>query len=239
MSDETTGTVAGGTTVGRSIRLAAFVWRVVLLIVCGYGLYLNTGLDDGALDLQSFSYYTILSNLFVLLAYLWVTGRTALALGPDRRELPVLAPVLSGMVLVAITITGLVYNFVLVPRDVALGTFDGGDLADLLVHTWVPLLTVGEWLLFARKGRFRWWYSAVWLVTPAAYAIFAFIRAEVGPVLKGVSSRYPYFFLDADEFGWSTVLVNVLWLLVGFLALGLIVVAVDRMLGVAARHLRR
>ncbi|MBF0671809.1 MAG: Pr6Pr family membrane protein [Salinibacterium sp.] len=225
--------------VGRSIRIAALVWRLVLLVVCAYGLYLNTGLDQGALDLQSFSYFTIQSNLLVLLAYLWVTGRTVGALGADRRPLPVLVPWLAGIVLVAITITGLVYNFVLVPRDVALGTFDGGDLADLLVHTWVPLLAVGDWLLFSSKGRFRWWYAVLWLVTPAAYAVFAFIRAELGPVLTGVGSRYPYFFLDADEFGWGAVGLNVVWLLVGFLVLGLVVVLIDRMLALGLRRLRR
>src|SRR5690606_27708073 len=180
---------------------------------------------------QSFSYFTILSNLVVFVAYLVLTVPTAISLRMDRAAVPALPRLVGGMVLVAITITGLVYNFVLVPRNVALGEFTGGDLADVLVHTWVPLLTLGDWLLFAPKGRFRWWLAVVWLAAPAAYAMFAFVRAEVGPRLYGVDSRYPYFFLDAYEFGWATVWQNFLWLLVGFLILGLVFVLVDRLIG--------
>ena len=71
----------------------------------------------------------------------------------------------------------------------------------------------------------------VWLAAPAAYAAFAFVRAEVGPRLYGVDSRYPYFFLDADEFGWASVWQNFAWLLVGFLLLGLAYVLLDWVLG--------
>jgi hypothetical protein len=218
---------------------AAAALRLVLLAASGYGLYLNTGLSNGALDLETFNYFTILSNALVFIVFAVLTVRTFAQVGRPRPITPVLPPVLSGLVLVAISITGIVYNFVLVPRNVSLGTYDGGDLADTLVHTVAPLLVLADWLFFAPKGRFRWWFAFVWLVVPAAYAVFALIRAELGPVLTSVGSRYPYFFLDVDEFGWNAVFLNIGGLFVAFLAIGFVFVALDWALGRAMHAIGR
>lgn len=218
-------------------RWLALALRVVLLVCCGYGLYLNTGLSDGRLSFETFNYFTILSNALVLVVFAVLAVRTAVSLRRRGwRGSTDLTPVITGMVLVAITITGIVYNFILVPRDIAEGTYEGGSIAQTMVHTVTPMLVVFDWLLFTRKRSFAWWHPFAWLLPPLLYAIFAFIRAEVGPVLVSVNSRYPYFFLDIDEFGYGAVLINFVGLLIAFLVIGYAYLLLDRLLGIRQRR---
>ena len=64
-----------------------------------------------------------------------------------------------------------------------------------------------------------------WLAYPIIYAIFIFIRAEVGGVLYG-TSRYPYPFIDVDLIGgWVAAVVPVM--AAAFYGLGRLYVLAD------------
>lgn len=61
-----------------------------------------------------------------------------------------------------------------------------------------------------------------WLVFPACYCLTVMVRrwASAGP---------PYFFLDVQRWGMARVLVNCGWIAAGFLALGLLLIALDHL----------
>ena len=104
------------------------------------------------------------------------------------------------VVLVGITITFLVFWTVLAPRmekDYLL------SLNNLLVHTLVPLLFIADFFLFDRiaaPGKAEVLWS---VIMPLYYFVFSLVHAAVNPKLEFQDgSRYPYFFLDVDKFGW-------------------------------------
>lgn len=210
-------------------RWIAFVFRVVLVVFCASGLALNTNAFTPAFTLGPFNYYTILSNTLVFVAFIVLVIRTATdAAIRGPRGTTEFSALVTGLVVLAISVTGLVYNFVLVPTLDADQAATVGSAANLFVHAITPSLVVLDFLLFVDKRRMRWFHPLVWLVVPLVYVGFALIRAEVGAVLIAVDSRYPYFFIDVDQYGWGAVARNIGYLAAAFLALGYVIVLLDR-----------
>ena len=89
-------------------------------------------------------------------------------------------------------------------------------------------MVIFDWILFDPKRTFSVFDPLYWLSIPLIYAIFALIRAEAGGILPGRSTRYPYFFLDVDEIGWSGMIVYVIIFALLFALLGYIIWALDR-----------
>jgi hypothetical protein len=103
-------------------------------------------------------------------------------------------------------------------------------IGNQLLHTVVPLLAVLDWLLFDRQGRFRWRYAVYWLAFPLGYLAFALVRGLI-------VDKYPYPFINADKLGYDGVAVSSLVFAVAFWILGLLFVAIDRLLRRRPHHL--
>jgi hypothetical protein len=74
------------------------------------------------------------------------------------------------------------------------------------------------------KGRLRWRDVWAWLAFPAFYSAASLIRGALIQV-------YPYPFIDVSALGYQRVLGNTALLFAGFLVLGLMFVAIDRVMG--------
>ncbi|MGA5465385.1 Pr6Pr family membrane protein [Mycobacterium sp. NPDC050041] len=121
---------------------------------------------------------------------------------------------LRGAVVVYVVVAGLVWNLVLTDYSM------GYTPANFLLHVVVPMLVLAEWLL-ARSG-IRWWQPLLWLGYPAVYVVLALV------VLNHAGRRAPYYFLDPQSVGLSTVVANIALLAAVFLALGYGVMALGR-----------
>jgi hypothetical protein len=160
---------------------------------------------SAARGFNTFAYFTIQANLLVFASTL------LLALRPDRDEIWFRVLRLSG--LVAITVTGIVYHAVL------RGLVDLKDwhiIADQLVHSIVPALTVVGWLVFGPRGladRTVIWRS---LAFPIVWVTFTLIRGAIYP-------WYPYPFIDVSQIGYTRAAFNCLW--VALLMLGIAALA--------------
>jgi hypothetical protein len=204
-------------------RKFATIYRLILIILGVYGLYLNfTGGRIDAVSLLSF--YTIQSNIVVLIFFAWLVVRSWRR--RDDQTPSLWYYTVKGGVTVCIALTFIVFHFVLRPTLFAMGGYVSSG-ANILVHYVVPLMTIGDWLLFDRKGGFRRLDPLKWLVIPLAYFIFALVRAPFGS-LAGMNSRYPYFFIDIDKYGVGQVALNVALFAVGFAALGYLLYLIDR-----------
>ncbi len=131
----------------------------------------------------------------------------------------------------AIFVTFLIYQFLLIPYHFSM---DGGHSfrwSNTLIHHIVPLMMVADWALFDKKGSFRIRDPFIWCSVPLAYFLFCLIRAEVGPVLQLVDSRYPYFFIDVDALGGLQVFWNVLLFAAFYIGVGFAFYWIDRKLG--------
>ncbi len=164
---------------------------------------------------QYFSYFTILSNILVVLSYL----------GP-RRGVFFARPSVQSAIALYIAAVGLVYVVVLRP----LWNPQGWALvADAGLHYAAPLLYFAYWLAFVPSGEVRYGAVARWMIFPILFCIYALARGAL-------SGLYPYPFLEADKIGYLRVFGNIAGLVAIFSLLGLLMIAAGRAL---ARRQRR
>jgi hypothetical protein len=146
---------------------------------------------------EYFSYFTIESSMMNVVVLL-VGGSLALR-GPRDTELftSVRVAVLSYAV-----ITELVYNVLLrnIPGD---GSYEPPRWCNEVMHVWVPIFMVLDWLLAPGRARVPW--KRLWLVVsyPLAWLAFTMIRGAL-------TGWYPYPFLEpAGPGGIPSLLVYV------------------------------
>lgn len=189
--------------------LAAIGWAaLVLQLVLALGNIPAGGTPAGTLA-NVLSYFTILTNGLLALTM----SRIALGRLPSAW--------LLGAVTVYIAVVGLTYSAVL--RSLWSPT-GWQKVADVALHDLTPPLALMFWLAFAPKGRLRFGDVGLWLGYPLAYLAWSLGRgAMVG--------WYPYPFIDVGRLGYAAVALNAAVMTAGFLALGLALVGLDRLLG--------
>ncbi|WP_075996580.1 Pr6Pr family membrane protein [Salaquimonas pukyongi] len=161
-----------------------------------------------------FSFFTVLTNILVMLAH-----AAALGLAGNRLSLLQHPSIRAGLV-AAIAMVGLVYFFILAALWQPAGWWQA---ADITLHYVTPLVFVGWWLIAGRGGTSTWRDPFVWLAWPLGYLAYALARAPI-------AGEVPYPFLNYMENGWGAVLSAITGLLVLYLSLGFAIVALDRFL---------
>lgn len=155
--------------------------------------------------LATLSYYTVLSNLFVLLLFIFVVYYYNIA----QHKETAFYSILKGGATVAILLTFIVYHFVLRPVLVSSeSTYSPYSISDLLVHYIVPLMTFIDYALFDTKGQYKKTFIKFWMIFPFAYVLYVYLYGILGgrfPTFEE-ESVFPYFFLDYETYGYSVLL---------------------------------
>lgn len=175
-------------------------------------LALGGGLVDALL--WFFTYFTILTNLMLVLVYLseiWNASWLAWWRSPVTR----------GMMAAAMTLVMAFYHLVLAATWQPQGLF---LVADVLLHYATPIIYLVWWIAFAPKGGLRFPDIGRMLVPPLVWLAWAMARGAV-------VNEYPYPVLEAHVIGYAQVLANIAGLLLVLAALFAVVVAVDRLVG--------
>ncbi|MCD7978607.1 MAG: Pr6Pr family membrane protein [Tannerellaceae bacterium] len=211
-------------------RFVFLAYKVLFLFLCLWGLYLNSGLPQGTIQWHVLDYYTIQSNILCLLYFAWSFYKN-LREGEETGRVYTPAPRLKGAITFCITVTMLIYHFILVPVQFSMGNaaivYSTGNI---LVHYVVPGMVILDWILFDKKGRWKIYDPFLWLVIPYVYFVFAIVRAHFRGNIPGTQSRYPYGFINIDQYGWEQVLMNAGKLTLVFLLIGFLYVCMDRLL---------
>ncbi len=200
------------------------VYRIIAPIVAWTGLVLMfivmTADKSGPQLVRAitnyFSYFTILSNIFVALSF------TLAWLGPESGPGRFFArPAVRTGIALYIAVTGLVYWLILSP-----GLHPTGmkRFATTVLHLVVPFLYVADWIILFPKGDLKWRHVPRWLVFPLVFAVYTLFRGAW-------SGFYPYPFINAAKLGYARVGANCLYLLGVMTVLGLLFTAVDRWVG--------
>jgi len=126
--------------------------------------------------------------------------------------------VLSALTLY-ITIVCLVYQIVLRRQHTQHGLF---KFCDEILHTLSPPLFVLFWLIFVDKGKLAWSKAFNWLIYPLIYFVFIIVRGVI-------TGYYPYSFIDGTKLNLGQIAVNFFFLLLTFLAIGLIYIGISRL----------
>lgn len=178
----------------------SFLLKAIIVIASVWGISLC------AFDTNAFMggkavwlYFTIQSNVWMMLVAL--IGAVMMW----RQSFPRWMSVLQLIMTVSITLTGLVYCFMLAP----LMGDQAFNLTNVLTHVVVPVVSVADFLVSSRwlslRGRDAWYV----IIPPLYYLGFA----AIGYVLNWQFSpgiNYPYFFLNwgspAGAFGFCDTL---------------------------------
>jgi len=108
-----------------------------------------------------------------------------------------------------ITVTGIVYNLLIGPKFPPQGL---NVYSSFLEHTLTPILTVVIFVVAGPHGWFTRKSVLAGLYLPIAYIFYALIRGAI-------VHQYPYSFMDVITYGYVSVLITVLAILVASLIL--------------------
>jgi hypothetical protein len=161
-----------------------------------------------------FSYFTILSNVLVLV----VSGLFALRPEPAGA----LFRVLHLDALLSIVATGVVYAVLLAGTEHPTGW---SVVSNTIFHDVVPVAFPLVWLVFGPRPRLTWRLAALAFVWPVAWLTYTYVRGAV-------TGWYPYGFLDASLLGFWGALLGGLQVFVGAVVLAVVITLLDARLPV-------
>jgi len=173
-----------------------FFSRTLLFFAAFTGVYLEITKRGG---LGMLLYYTVLSNFLVMIFtgyLLWKMRRE----GDHWQSSSLLR--LKGGVTMSIMITCVIYHFMLAPL-----TTDFYRLENFLCHYIVPLWFLADTIIFDKSRQYKWFDPMLWTSLPLFYMIFAILNGFVlkMDVPNAKDSPFPYFFLNANKYGWGFV----------------------------------
>ncbi len=192
---------------GLVVGLSALVVQFALTIPAS----MEAGRSLAGSVIHYFSYFTILTNILVVLVHL-----AALSGAP---RFFTQAWVRAG-VAVAILFVSLVYWQLLSAIWQPEGLFLGCDVA---LHYVAPALYLIWWLTAGTDGSLSWRHLPLWLAYPLIYVAYVQVRAPI-------AGEVPYYFLDARLNGWPSVLVYLAAMLLTFAFLGRLAMLADRII---------
>ncbi|MFN8158062.1 MAG: Pr6Pr family membrane protein [Candidatus Nanopelagicales bacterium] len=194
--------------------VAALIIQLVLVLTGGPDP--NTGetvasVGIGTRLVQTLSFFTIQSNILVLIV--------AATLVADPQRDGRIWRVLRLDALLGITITGLVFDLVLIhyvhPSGWQL-------VATIGFHYIAPWATLLGWLLFGPRPRIDRSTVAWAFLWPVAWIAYTFVRGAI-------VDWYPYPFLDVQEIGYGAAIRNTLVVVVLAVVLMAIFMRIDRL----------
>jgi carbon starvation protein CstA len=167
-----------------------------------------------------FGYFTIQSNLIAAVAF--VVGAVSLL---RRQAAPEWSVVLRGAAATYMVTTGIVYNVLL--TDVALDNSFNVQWSNDVLHTWIPLFALLDWVLVGDRGRISWRRLPVFLVYPLVWLVVVLLRGQ---------SFVPYPFLDVARLGAGGVAVWCLVIAVVIAGLSAVVIWLSRVRVIGVDH---
>lgn len=189
--------------------------KLIIAAAALCGVAIQTGTFDGFSDLSAFRMFTVLSNTVCAVYFLPAAIVIALSKKRDSGDSPL--PFLKGICTMCISLTGIVAAAVLM-NTVNFTSISG--ISAFILHIVTPVLSVADWLLFDRKGRYRQWMPSAWTAAPLIYFIYIMISADFPYV--DPKRRYPYPFLDYENTGMQAYLtaigiITAVYMLYGYL----------------------
>lgn len=195
------------------LGFAAGVGGLLLQFIISMQVYLSNGRDIPNALGTFFSFYTILTNIGLVLIYLS-------EILPTRKLDLFRRPITRAMMAACIALVILYVFFVLRHLSTMAGLF---QLADTLLHYVCPVLYLVWWTIGQTHGQLHWKNLPIMLAPTAMYFVVI--------MLRGIWVReYPYPFMSAGPEGYAPVLLNTLYITIALAVLCAIVIAIDHAL---------
>ena len=195
--------------------------RIIVIISAVVGTFLSAyaGRDSFMGGKSVFMYFTIQSNIALA-----ITCGVGLFFMAKKRITGKAWDIIRLVATVSITLTGVVFCFVLAPT---MGS-DAWNFQNVLTHVVVPIASVADFMIAGTKHKVEI-INVLWvIVPPIIYAIYAGIGYMAGWHFSE-DTTYPYFFLNwgspAGAFGFTNELpfMGCMWWIIALFTLLLIV----------------
>lgn len=185
-------------------KVLSIVLKIIIVISSIMGIILSSILkeNDYMGGITALSYFTIQSNMWICLVCLFYLIIELIGFINKKDYYRRWMYIVKYIFTVSITLTGIVFCFVLAPFMPS----DAWTTNNVLTHIVVPLASIID--LFIDKASFKYKHSHALfsLLPPAYYLVFAII-CYVKDVKFAYGLNYPYFFLNfgspAGIFGFS------------------------------------
>ena len=199
-------------------KIISFSSKLVVIISAIVGTILSAiaSIDAFMGGSTVFMYFTIQSN--ILIALVCLIGIYFLFTNKNN-NIWYLIKLIST---VSITLTGLVFSFVLAPTMGA----EAWGIANVLTHVIVPIMAIVDFFLVGINSNYKKTDVLFVIIPPLLYALYAGIGYALDWKFTA-TANYPYFFLnwgsEAGAFGFSSELpfIGVVWWIL--LLLGLLI----------------
>lgn len=124
------------------MKTLKLIYRILLVLLGTYGLYLNMSYGN---TFELLHYFTILSNILVVGFFIFLLF--------NKKDYPKL----KGAITMSITVTFLIFHFMLRPTmfDMINTSYSPYSISNLLVHYIVPIMTIFDWIFFDKKGSIK------------------------------------------------------------------------------------
>jgi len=168
-------------------------YRMVIALLCFAALVteIATLVERGVFTpLNFFSYFTVESNILVVVVLLMAALTTAA--GQDGR-----LDAFRGAVTVYILIVGLGFSFLLSGLENVRLTAVPWD--NVVLHYITPVALALDWIIDRPRRALPFARSLLWLLFPVVYAVYSMTRGAIG-------GWYPYPFLNPDHHGYAAVI---------------------------------
>ncbi len=201
--------------------------RILFLLLTFYGLFGHLATVDLVGFVNAISYFTIISNImcFIVLFY------AIMLRGKYGKKFYIV----YGGTLLSITLTFLVYNFVLANTDFTMRamkelTFDVGDI---FVHYLVPAVMWVDFIWIMPHKIFQKEYITTWLAIPVVYFVIIMSKAMLLTYFEFPNEykRYPYDFLNVQVNGIPYLVSFVGLFVLLCIAIGLAICVLDFVCG--------
>ena len=223
--------------------LSALMMRMAGFLIGAAGIVFhsisNQFFENGFMVRHNLAYFTLQTNIFSVLLFGYLAGKTLLRHGKTKKwEVVQANHSLHLACTVYITVTMLGFWLVLAPLT-GINPHPALLADTMLLHTVTPLLAVADYLLFAEHGGLQKREIFKWMAYPVGYLLSVTVLSRLirQPYysfrLEGqlVELWYPYPFLDPQVMGGTGVALAVAGLAAVFVLLSLLFLKIDQKLG--------
>jgi hypothetical protein len=186
----------------RSILITSRLFFGFLTFAALIRAFIYSFVQSGNSAVNFFSYFTILTNLFIAVVLL-VSAINLIRRKPQTEA----DDIIRGSATVSIAIVGVVFGLLLRQMDSGMIPW-----TNFVAHYLMPVVTVLDWLLHPPQSKLlrkRIWF---WLIYPITYLIYSLIHGAA-------TNWYPYWFIDPDKSpgGWTGVALFAVAITIGFI----------------------
>lgn len=189
-----------------ALAIVRLVVALVVLVAIAWQIALN--LESGLFrPLRFFAFFTILSNTFGALVWLWLAARW-------RRTRTRTDDLLRGAATLYLVVTFVIVVVLLSGAELQVAD----PRVDFVVHKLFPVLALIDWIVDPPETDLRMRDVGLWLIFPLIWLALTLVRGAA-------DTWYPYPFLDPDNGGYRSVGYHALAILAVVLVIAGVIVA--------------